>query len=167
MNVFPIPTVSAIIERELSGGEPEILLQTRWKPETDPGNLGKLEIPGGKIEAGESVFEALYREVREECGLEIVEVKPGVEISSQFEGAKSIAFVPFCGEQRVDSKYLGFVFVCRAKGELKRDTRDARGQRWVRFSELKRLLESEPEQFFIYHVGVLKYYVEKKGKGEI
>lgn len=68
MQQFPIPTVSAIIERSIPDQELEILLQVRWKPETDPENTGRLEIPGGKIEADESVFEALKREVREECG---------------------------------------------------------------------------------------------------
>lgn len=90
-----------------------------------------------------------------------------IELSAEIEGAKSLAFVPFCGEQRVDSRYLGFVFVCRAEGELQEGTRDARKQRWVKFSELKKLLEKEPEKFFIYHVGALKYYIEQKEKGEI
>mgnify|MGYP001130693867 CR=1 FL=1 len=63
---FPIPTVSAIIERSLADQELEILLQTHWEPERDPENLGKLEIKGGKIKAGKSVFEALRREVNEE-----------------------------------------------------------------------------------------------------
>lgn len=34
-------------------------------------NLGKWGIPGGRIEAGESFFDGLRREVQEEAGLEI------------------------------------------------------------------------------------------------
>ena len=37
---------------------------------------GKWEFPGGKVEPGESVFNALVREFREELGLEIIRAEP-------------------------------------------------------------------------------------------
>jgi 8-oxo-dGTP pyrophosphatase MutT (NUDIX family) len=111
-------TVSAIIER-LCDGEWEVLLQTRWKPEEDPKYSGLLEIPGGRMEYGEDVYTTLKREVKEECGLDIETVKPrkDVEIRGKY-GTVSVAFVPFCGEQYLGSNYVGFVFVCTAKGRL-------------------------------------------------
>ncbi len=34
-------------------------------------NIGKYDLPGGKVHPGENPLEALQRETREECGLEI------------------------------------------------------------------------------------------------
>jgi mutator protein MutT len=59
----PVPAVAAIILRDR-----EILLVKRG---AEPG-LGKWSVPGGSIEIGETLEEALKREVLEETGLEIV-----------------------------------------------------------------------------------------------
>ena len=161
-------TVSAIIER-FHDGEWQILLQTRWKPEEDERHSGLLEIPGGRIEVGEDVYTALKREVKEECGLEIVDIRPGRE--TQTEGKfneVSIAFVPFCGERYLGSNFVGFAFVCTAKGELiEKGVYDAKEPRWVTFSELKKMLDKEPKMFYSYHLSTLKFYAEEKEKGNI
>lgn len=65
MNVevrHPIPAVAAIVLR----GD-AILLMKRGK---EPG-IGKWSIPGGSVELGETLEEALKREVMEETGLDI------------------------------------------------------------------------------------------------
>jgi len=59
---YPVPAVAAII---LRGSE--ILLVKRA---SEPG-LGKWSAPGGSVEIGETLEQALSREVREETGLEI------------------------------------------------------------------------------------------------
>ncbi len=161
-------TVSAIIER-LQNNEWEVLLQTRWKPEEDAKHSGLLEIPGGRIELGEDVYEALKREVEEECGLTIESIKPGKEIvSKRMFGEVSLAFVPFCGERFNGSNYVGFAFVCSAKGKLRRKGLiDGKEPRWVSLAELKRLVQDEPKKLYSYHLSTLKYYVEQKEKGLI
>ena len=55
-----IPVVSAIIERQ-GKDETEILIQTRWKPESDPVYSGTFEIPAGWIDRYENVFDALKK----------------------------------------------------------------------------------------------------------
>jgi len=42
----------------------------------DGTNIGKYDMPGGKIEPGENFILGLQREVREECGLEVTMGKP-------------------------------------------------------------------------------------------
>jgi len=159
-------TVSAIIER-FHDGRWEVLLQTRWKPEEDPKHSGLLEIPGGRIEVGEDVYPALRREVKEECGLEIESMRPGNEtITKGRFGEVSAAFVPFCGERYLGSNFVGFAFVCTARGELRREgVYDAKEPTWVPLAELKRLVLSEPEKIYSYHLSTLRYYVEQKERG--
>jgi len=161
-------TVSAIIER-FHDGQWEVLLQTRWKPEEDPEHSGLLEIPGGRIEVGEDVYSALKREVKEECGLEIEAIKPGRETRAKGKfDEMSLAFVPFCGERFLGSNFVGFAFVCTAKGELvEKGVYDAKEPRWVRLSQLKNMLATEPEEIYSYHLSTLKLYVEEKEKGNI
>lgn len=161
-------TVSAIIER-VHDGEWQVLLQTRWKPDEDAKHSGLLEIPGGRIEVGEDVYAALKREVKEECGLEIQTIKPGRETQSTAKfNEVSLAFVPLCGERYVGSNYVGFAFICTAEGKLiQKGVYDAKEPRWVKLSELKKMLSTEPEQFYAYHLSTLKFYVEEKEKGKI
>lgn len=52
----------------------KLLLIKKWKG--DPHNPGRWELPGGRLQAGELVDMALYREVREEVGLEVEPGRP-------------------------------------------------------------------------------------------
>lgn len=62
---FPEPTVGAIIENPK--GEIFLMKSHKWK--------GKYVIPGGHIELGETMKEALKREVKEETGMTIYDLK--------------------------------------------------------------------------------------------
>jgi 8-oxo-dGTP pyrophosphatase MutT (NUDIX family) len=160
-------TVSAIIER-YRDGELEVLLQTRWKPE-DTRYSGLLEIPGGRMQLGEDMQTALSREIKEETGLQIEELTPSVDVRRRGKyGETSLTFVPFCGEQFLGSYFIGFVFICRASGSLlQKGIYDGKDARWIKFSELKKLLSERPEDFFPYHLSALTYYIEQKEKGRI
>jgi 8-oxo-dGTP diphosphatase len=65
-----LPNVYGLI-RNSTG---DVLIQRRWKPQSDPDTLGMWELPGGKWRAGESAQDCLRRELQEECGLEISSV---------------------------------------------------------------------------------------------
>ncbi len=65
--------VGVLVERDAAGQEGRFLLTSR-----PPGKVyaGYWEFPGGKVEAGETVEQALARELREEIGIEIGAAHP-------------------------------------------------------------------------------------------
>lgn len=65
--------VGVLIERDAAGVEGRFLLTSRPEGKVF---AGYWEFPGGKLEAGESVEQALRRELQEELGLTIGEVMP-------------------------------------------------------------------------------------------
>jgi 8-oxo-dGTP pyrophosphatase MutT (NUDIX family) len=158
---YAVPIVSAIIERERDG-EIEVLVQTRWKPDKDPQESGMLEIPAGTMGKYENVYDALRREVFEETGLTVIKVKPDMRTETHRQrGDEVFAFVPFCCQQQTKGKpRVGFVFVCTVdQGEPVPGRGEVNEVRWMRRSELRRILDQTPDKIFTFQLGALDYYV--------
>jgi len=160
-----IPIVTAIIERK-RGKEKEILVQTRWKLDKDPKYSGTLEIPGGWIDKFENVYDALRREVFEETGLKVIKIKPDIKTkihSPRDDGA--FAFLPFCCNQQLKGgkPWIGPVFVCEVKDEEpKPHKNEVKDIKWIKVSELKRMIKETPEKFFTLQLPTLDFYLNYK-----
>src|SRR5438552_14767154 len=100
------------------GEEPEILVQTRWKPERDPLYSGTLEIPAGGMHVYENVYDAVKREVLEETGLRVTSFSPDIRTKTYApKDDDCFAFVPFCCQQQLKGGLprVGFVFLCQVE----------------------------------------------------
>lgn len=160
-------SASAIIEREVEG-RIEVLLQERFRKERRSLYEGRFEIPGGRLNIGEDPITGLKREVEEECGLQITEIWPSWIEETEDAGKRSIVFHPFVCEGSIGAYCLGFVWVCKAVGSLRKEGLvDARNPRWVPFDELAVQLEKQPELFTPYHLASLRYYVSERRAGRI
>jgi ADP-ribose pyrophosphatase len=160
----PVIFVAGILER-MDGNVKKIFLQTRWKPETSPMYSGLFEIPGGRVNDHENIFDALAREVREECGLKIIKHRSAFQGDlhkvDQFE--QTMIFQPFMCQQvlnKNDGKlWFGFIFLCEVEGKPKIQKGETKDPRWVSLEELEKLLNEQPEKIFPHQYQVLKYYM--------
>lgn len=163
------PVVSAILQRTNLVGETEILLQTRWKPQVSPNYTGLLEIPAGAIEAYESVYACLEREIKEETNLELVKIIDDLqtEVLTPRPGDTAFAFKPFICQQVTKAEgglpWIGFVFLCEVAGELKPQASEAKDPHWVKLEALHSLVTATPEKFFPLQLPVVRYYLTYQG----
>jgi len=113
--LVPLVGVGAVIVHE-----GKVLLVLRG---TEPAK-GRWSIPGGLIEVGEMLQEAVVREVREETGLEVEPVEL-VELLDRIhrEG------------ERVRYHYVIADYLCRVVGGTLKAASDADAVRWVERSE--------------------------------
>ena len=95
---FAIPGVGGLIVKDIDNVE-HLLLQKRCKVDA-PDEDGLLEIPAGKIRAFENLFDTLKREIKEETGLDVVDIL-GEDRASIYENNnyKVINFMPFSCSQ--------------------------------------------------------------------
>ena len=165
----PRIVVSALLER-LNHGKRELFVQTRFKPESSPTYLNTLEIPAGGVDAYENVYDALKREVKEETGLDIINIigDDSTGLLENRTGDKSMAFRPFICQQVTETNgglpWYGFVFLCEVSGEIKMQIEEAKDPRWMDLTELKLFLEQQPENVFSLQYATLKKYVEERAE---
>jgi len=158
--VFAMPAAAAIIVGK-EKGEKYIVIQRRMK---EGGGIynGMIEIPAGKIREYESVFDALRREVREETGLEVIEIEGEAQATKEINGYTILELNPFFTSQNLAGGYsiILLTFICRAEGELLEKTNESEGMRKVSFSELAELIEGG--NFLPMHISALKKYIAQE-----
>jgi ADP-ribose pyrophosphatase YjhB (NUDIX family) len=115
---FPIPAVSGV----LFDGNDRILLICR----ANPPSRGEWSLPGGVVNPGETLEEALKREIQEECGL-AVGVGPLVSVSSRIVPDK---------RNRIQYHYVLLDYLCRSDGGALRTGTDATEAQYIRISDL-------------------------------
>lgn len=148
----------AIIERSLDGTI-EIIVQTRHKSD----GPHRIELPGGRIEQYESLITALIREVKEETGLDVVEIEGedtridtvGIDPNFEVECIK-----PFGVYQTIKGPFnsVGVYFRCKAKGELLESGDETKNPRWITIDEISRIMNEDPLQFSdVDRAGIIFY----------
>jgi len=108
--IFPEPIVGAIIVNEK--GSILLLESHKWKD--------VYSIPGGHVELGETLREALVREVKEETGLDIFDIV--------FIGLQESIFDTQYFTKR---HFIFFDFVCKTKGYDVSLNNEAQNYLWV------------------------------------
>ena len=136
----------------------EILIQERDR-ENEPDYY---ELPGGQINEFEAIFEALRREVKEETGLDLIEVeKEDLEIKST--GSFVVQAVkPFTLYQTLEGPIdsFGAHFKCRAHGALLANGDCTKNPKWVPWDVLKEMLKDE-KKYSPIDIVALKMFIRE------
>ena len=131
MTEAPRLVVSAIIERAFDNTR-KVFVQDRYKPIASPNYLNMLEIPAGNVQAFESPYDALSREVLEETGMHIVRILDDYHTAteSNISGNSSMAFKPYLCQYVASTDgglpWYGYVFRCEVEGENNPNSKEAK-----------------------------------------
>lgn len=85
-----------------------------------PEKQGDYKLPGGGVEEGENHAQSLHREIMEECGAEITEIKEKIIIAEEFR--------PSLEDPEASFKMTSHYYLCEAgemSGKLNLDKREA------------------------------------------
>lgn len=163
MELFAKPGVGGIIEKTINGID-YILIQERFK-EDAPMEDGLIEIPAGKVREFENVYETLRREIFEETGLKVIEIK-GEEDSTIVEcnGYKVLSYTPFASTQNIEGTYPIMVqtFICKVDGEYLKQSNESKNIRWISLADLKEELNKDESRFYPMHINTLKRYLRER-----
>lgn len=163
MELLAKPGVGGIIEKNINGID-YILIQDRCKDEATL-EYGLLEIPAGKIKEFENIFDCLRREISEETGLKVTNIKGENEaIVLESNGYKVLNYTPFSCSQNIQGTYpiMVQIFICNADGELLNKSNETKNIRWMPLIELKELLEDDKSLFYPMHITTLERYLKTK-----
>lgn len=105
---------------------------------------GKWSIPGGAVELGEKIRDALLREVKEECGLD-------VEIALE-RPMDAIDNITMSKDGRLQYHYVLLQFLARLKGGILKPASDVLDAKWVPLDEVEKYnLTKSFRSFFQKH----------------
>lgn len=159
---FSIPAVGGIIEDNI-GGKDVILMQKRVKNTRDGDGL--LEIPAGKLREFEDVFTCLRREIKEETGLDVIEIEGEKTTTKVKEDEYCVLnYEPFSISQNICGKYpiMVQIFICKAIGKLLGSSNESKEIQWISLEDLKDKLERSQSVFYPMHITTLKKYLKMK-----
>lgn len=139
----PLVGVGAVIIRDN-----EILLVRRGQPPAE----GSWSIPGGKVELGETLVDALCREIKEECNLDI-EVGPPIAVLDSIVRSSS-------GQVLYHYALVDF-WVYSVRGTAISSS-DAREVRWVPLAEVSALQITQGLVPLLDHLGCAQGQAPKK-----
>jgi len=132
---FPEPTVGALIFNKK--GEIFLMKSHKWQD--------KYVVPGGHIELGETMEHALKREIKEETGLDIYDLK--------FICHGEFIYDPVFWKKR---HFIFFDFACKTDSEKVKLNREGQSHIWT---TLEKALELNCEP---YTIKTIKEYLKQK-----
>ncbi|WP_344293446.1 NUDIX hydrolase [Actinopolymorpha rutila] len=141
-----MPNVYGLVRRR--DAAPAVLIQKRWKPHSDPDNLGRWELPGGKWRALEPATDCLRREVEEETGISDLVVGKRID-EHELHGQVVQVSQPDLCVQMIAGGYpsMLMIFLSVGNGEPRSCGDDARDAQWMPVDEIRRLLEQDADAF--------------------
>ncbi len=139
-----VPNVAALVYSE---DRDTILLQRRDKP----GEVvqGRLEVPGGRWNAGESAAEAVRREVFEETGVSVTEMLTGAAKYDFPAGLSIEASRPSAVVAGLHGAYPAVLvaFECVGAGVPRPLAGESAAPAWWRLQDVQDHLDSDPDDF--------------------
>ncbi len=149
-----LPIVSAIVYDSID--RRRVLLQRRDKP-GEPVR-GRLELPGGRWEAGERPDVAIAREILEETGIVLTAVAAAVTVRRHPGDGATATALPLAVVTGIVGAYpsLHVLFECYGEGEPRPVPEETSDPRWWPVDEVVALLDTDPRAFIPHTVAMLR-----------